>query len=71
MLIKLQKLPNNDTLIVIMDCTRDMAIIQDFIQDSIELGLVCIILYIIILAILSKLAIKPFIRNMENQKDYH
>ena len=53
-----------------MDCTRDMAIIQDFIQDSIELGLVCIILYIIILAILSKLAIKPFIRNMENQKRF-
>ena len=67
---QITKLPNNDTLIVIMDCTRDMAIIQDFIQDSIELGLVCIILYIIILAILSKLAIKPFIRNMENQKRF-
>lgn len=62
--------PNGDILIVIMDCTRDMAIIQDFIEDSIELGLICILLYILILAILSNLAIKPFIHNIENQKRF-
>lgn len=67
---QITKLPNNDTLIVIMDCTRDMAIIEDFIQDSIELGIICILLYILILAVLSNHAIKPFIRNMENQKRF-
>lgn len=67
---KITNTSNGDHLIVIMDCTRDMAFVQDFIRDSIELGIACILLYIFILAILSKQAIKPFVRNMENQKRF-
>ena len=67
---KITDISNGDKLIVIMDCTRDMAFVQDFIRDSIELGIACILLYILILAILSKQAIKPFVRNMENQKRF-
>lgn len=61
---------NNDTIIVIMDCTRDIAIVQDFMGDSIALGCASTLLYILILAILSNLAIKPFVRNVENQKRF-
>lgn len=67
---KIIDVSNNDKLIVIMDCTRDMAFIQKFTHNAIELGIVCILLYIFILAILSKQVIKPFIRNMENQKRF-
>lgn len=61
---------NNTTLIVIMDCTRDMALVQDFIRDAIALGIGCILLYILFLIILSNQAIKPFVRNIENQKRF-
>ncbi|MCH4178841.1 MAG: HAMP domain-containing histidine kinase [Megasphaera sp.] len=57
-------------LIVIMDCTRDVAAITDFMRDSAWFGLICIILYILILAALCNIAIKPFIHNMENQKRF-
>lgn len=57
-------------LIVIMDCTRDVAAITDFMRDSAWLGLICIILYTLILVALSNIAIQPFIHNMENQKRF-
>lgn len=59
-----------DTLIVIVDCTREMALVNDFTRDSITLGFICILLYVCILAVLSKRVIKPFVRNMENQKRF-
>lgn len=67
---KITKKDDGSTLIVIMDCTRDLALLQDFINDSLTLGLSCIILYILVLIILSNKAIKPFIHNMENQKRF-
>lgn len=61
---------NGGYLIVIMDCTRDVAAINEFMKNSATLGLVCILLYFIILTILCNWAIKPFIRNMESQKRF-
>ena len=60
----------NDICIAVMDCTRDMAIVQDFMWDSLLLGCICILLYVFILAVLSNQAIKPFVRNLENQKRF-
>ncbi len=64
------KKENGDYLIVIMDCTRDVAAVRTFMRYSLWFGIGCIILYVIILASLCKMAIKPFVRNMENQKRF-
>lgn len=61
---------NNDVAIVIMDCTPDISIVEDFLRISIALGCLSTLLYVIILAILSNFAIKPFVRNVENQKRF-
>ncbi len=60
----------NNLLIVIMDCTHDVDAVESFMRYSILFGFVCIILYVFILASLCNFAIKPFIRNMENQKRF-
>lgn len=57
-------------LIVIMDCTRDVSAVNDFMRDSAWFGFICILLYVLILAALCNVAIRPFIRNMENQKRF-
>ena len=51
--------PNGDYLIVIMDCTRDVAAVRTFMRYSLWFGVGCIILYVVILAALCNLAIKP------------
>lgn len=61
---------NNDVAIVIMDCTPDISIVEDFMRVSIILGCLITLLYVVILAILSNFAIKPFVRNVENQKRF-
>lgn len=53
-----------------MDCTPDISIVEDFMRVSITLGCLSTLLYVIILAILSNFAIKPFVRNVENQKRF-
>ena len=57
-------------LIAVLDCTRDMAAIHSFLRNSLWFGLVCIILYVMILVALCNLAIQPFVHNMENQKRF-
>lgn len=64
--------PNDDGsfLIVILDCTRDIAAVASFMRYSLWFGLGCVILYVIILAAMCNVAIRPFVRNMENQKRF-
>ncbi|WP_337563863.1 HAMP domain-containing sensor histidine kinase [Megasphaera sp.] len=64
--------PNDDGsfLIVILDCTRDVAAVASFMRYSLWFGLGCVILYVIILAAMCNVAIRPFVRNMENQKRF-
>lgn len=62
--------PDNSYLIVILDCTRDMAAVNSFLRNSLWFGLICIILYVLILIGLCNIAIKPFVQNMENQKRF-
>lgn len=57
-------------LIVILDCTRDVAAVTSFMRYSLWFGLGCVILYVIILAAMCNVAIRPFVRNMENQKRF-
>ena len=57
-------------LIVILDCTRDVAAVASFMRYSLWFGLGCVILYVIILAAMCNVAIRPFVRNMENQKRF-
>jgi len=57
-------------LIVIMDCTRDVAAVESFERYSSWFGLACIVLYMLVLAPLCHLAVKPFVQNMENQKRF-
>ncbi|WP_101912467.1 sensor histidine kinase [Megasphaera vaginalis (ex Bordigoni et al. 2020)] len=61
---------NGDHLIVIMDCTRDMAAVDTFIRSSVLLGIICILLYVLIVAAMSKVAVRPFVENMEKQKRF-
>lgn len=57
-------------LIVILDCTRDVAAVTSFMRYSLWFGLGCVVLYVIILAAMCNIAIRPFVRNMENQKRF-
>lgn len=61
---------DNSYLIVILDCTRDVAAINDFMRYSLWFGLICVAVYILILIGLSRVMIKPFVRNMDNQKRF-
>lgn len=58
------------TLIVILDCTREFSDVHTFFSYSLWFGLICILLYVLIFAVLSNRAILPFVRNMENQKRF-
>lgn len=57
-------------LVVVMDCTRDVGAVEAFSRYSLRFGLVCVILYLLVLAFLSNYAIRPFVENMENQKRF-
>lgn len=57
-------------LIVIMDCTRDVAAVKAFLRNSAWFGFACIVLYVLILLSLCNWAVKPFVKNMENQKRF-
>lgn len=63
-------LSDGSTLIVILDCTREFSDVRSFRSYSIWFGMICIILYIIIFAFLSKKAITPFVKNLDNQKRF-
>lgn len=64
--------PNDDGsfLIVILDCTRDVAAVASFMRYSLWFGVGCVVLYVIILGAMCNIAIRPFVRNMENQKRF-
>lgn len=57
-------------LIVIMDYTRDIGAVASFVRYSVSFGFICILLYIFVFVALCNMAVKPFVRNMENQKRF-
>lgn len=64
------KRDDGNFFIVILDCTHDVAAVQSFMRYSAWFGFICIILYVLILVALCNVAIKPFVRNMDNQKRF-
>lgn len=58
------------TLVVILDCTRDLAVVTAVMRYSVLFGFFCILLFMGIVFVLSKWALRPFIRNVENQKRF-
>ena len=67
---KITQTSSGDTLVVFFDCTRDILALSSIFSYSVALGLFCIILFFLIITFLSSKAIKPFVRNMENQKRF-
>ena len=57
-------------LVVILDCTRDMAAVNAFLRYSLMFGLLSILIFVLIVTVLSKRAIRPFQENLENQKRF-
>lgn len=62
--------PGGDYMVVVMDCTRDVAAVEAFMRYSVRFGLICVLLYILVLSFLCNFAIQPFVENMENQKRF-
>lgn len=67
---KITQTASGDTLVVFFDCTRDVLALSSIFSYSVALGLFCIVLFFLIITFLSSKAIKPFVRNMENQKRF-
>ena len=57
-------------IVVVMDSTRDVADATSIIRRSFLLGVMCLVIFAIIIVFLSRKAIAPVMRNMENQKAF-
>ncbi len=55
---------------VFMDCTRETEGAKLVIQYSMLVGFTCLLIFVFIVSILSKRAMKPVVRNIENQKAF-
>ncbi len=57
-------------IVVVMDSTRDVADATSVIRRSFLLGVFCLVIFAVIVVFLSRKAIAPVMRNMENQKSF-
>lgn len=58
------------SLIVILDWTRDLRALRTALRYEIFFGLGCVLLFACLVTAFSKRAIRPFVRNAENQKRF-
>ncbi len=61
---------NKGRIVVVMDSTRDVADATSIIRRSFLLGVMCLVIFAVIIVFLSRKAIAPVMRNMENQKAF-
>lgn len=63
---------NEDTQTVIgfLDCTRELNSLFIFSYSSVAFALLLILVYMVIMVILSKRAIQPYLDNMESQREF-
>ncbi|MBQ7583302.1 MAG: HAMP domain-containing histidine kinase [Lachnospiraceae bacterium] len=61
---------NKGRIVVVMDSTRDVADATSVIRRSFLLGVFCLVVFAVIIVFLSRKAIAPVMRNMENQKAF-
>ena len=64
------KSTSNGKLIVFIDCSNEMQTVEDFREMSFLFGLLCLLVFLIIVSIFSKKAIEPVIRNIDSQKQF-
>lgn len=67
---KCRSLENGRCLIVVLNCTRNLQTARNFLQNSIFLGLLLTLLYVVILTFISRRVIEPMRRNIESQKQF-
>ena len=65
-----RKNPDKTRIVVVMDSTNDVKNARDVIRRSFILGVICLLIFVVIVSFLSKKAISPVIRNLENQKAF-
>lgn len=65
-----RKNPDKSRIVVVMDSTNEVENARDVIRRSFILGVFCLIIFVVIVSFLSKKAISPVIRNLENQKAF-
>lgn len=58
------------TKIGFLECTREVINLQVFSYVSIGFGLVLIVVFVIVIAILSRKAMQPYIDNIESQREF-
>ena len=61
---------NKGRIVVVMDSTRDIADATSVIRRSFLLGVFCLVIFAVIVVFLSKKAIAPVMRNIENHKAF-
>nr|MCR5302960.1 HAMP domain-containing histidine kinase [Lachnospiraceae bacterium] len=65
-----KKTSDHGRLVIVMDSTNEIKDATDVIRRSFLFGVLCLIVFVIVMVFLSKQAIIPVIRNMENQKAF-
>lgn len=58
------------TFIVVMDCTKEMQMVWNGLRFSVFIGIVCILLYVALVAYFSRRLIEPFVRNLRSQRQF-
>jgi Signal transduction histidine kinase len=64
------KMPNGNTVIAFMDCTRRMYSVRNTMRFSIYVGIISMLLLILLLSFFSRKAVAPILKNMESQKQF-
>ncbi len=60
----------NISMVTFLDYTSNVFSITHYIERTVSFALLCLVLFIIVTFLLSKRALRPFIRNMESQKQF-
>lgn len=57
-------------IIVFLDCTENILYLKRLMQNSILLGVVCVLFFFLVISAVSKRAIKPMIDNIQRQEEF-
>ena len=64
------KLEGGGSFVVVMDCTREMQMVWNSVRFSVLVGLLCVLLYIALVACFSRCLVAPFVRNLKSQRQF-
>lgn len=63
-------LDDGASFVVVMDCTREMQMVWSGVRFAVFVGILCIALYIALVAYFSRCLIEPFVRNLKSQRQF-